>query len=56
MKSREQCSIASIQNSAGSAVLVVRAPTEELIAYAKECRVFRELTAEERVQFELPER
>jgi WD40 repeat protein len=30
--------------------------TEELIAYAKECCVFRELTPEERVQFGLPSR
>jgi WD40 repeat protein len=30
--------------------------TEELIAYAYECCVFRELTSEERMQFGLPER
>ena len=30
--------------------------TEALIAYAQECCVLRELTAEERAQFGLPER
>ena len=40
----------------GRAVLVVRAPTEEGIEYAKEGCGFRELTVEERVQFGLPER
>jgi hypothetical protein len=30
--------------------------TEDLIAYARECCVWRELTAEERAQFGLPER
>ena len=30
--------------------------TEALVAYAQECCVRRELTAEERVQFGLPER
>jgi hypothetical protein len=29
---------------------------EELIAYAKECCVWRELTPEERIQYGLPER
>jgi WD40 repeat protein len=36
--------------------LILRAwqTTEELIAYAKECCVWRKLTAEERLQFGLP--
>jgi WD40 repeat protein len=36
--------------------LVLRAweSTEELIAYAKECCVWRDLTSEERIQFGLP--
>jgi WD40 repeat protein len=44
----------SLDGSAASEVWRVWQSTEELIAYAKECCVFRQLTAQEREQFGLP--